>query len=274
MLKNVMTMKRSTYCNCWLLTAGAALALFTFTAKAGDEPKKHGKGILHLDIHQRMANEGILAAASGKADVQLHKEGDKDSHEKVKLHLKGLDVGVTYQIAALLNEDTNLIQVATFTPDHEGKAEVELREKGPKHSESKDGHVKAQLPSELRPVTLISELLVIDANGAAILTADLSNPQKFEYLAKRDLSDGDIRAKLEIKANHNKARVRLDAKGLEPDAEYSLALNGNVAGSNTANSEGKVDLRAELLNPADVLTLSSVALLDSGTNTVLSATLP
>src|SRR5438128_1373877 len=74
------------------------------------------------------------------------------------------------------------------------------------------------------------------------------------------------------KANHQGLNVKLT--GLEPGAAYSLALNGNVAGSDSADAKGRVSLRAELDNPADVLALSSAALLDAGTNTVVSTTLP
>jgi len=35
-----------------------------------------------------------------------------------------------------------------------------------------------------------------------------------------------------------------------------------------------VDIRAELANPADILSVSSVSLIDAGTNVVVSTTLP
>ena len=260
-----------------LALTGATVALFSFAVLAGEGPKKHGKDILHLSIQKRMSNEGTLATASGKVDVHWDAEGNHD-HQQVKLELKGLDTNGTYQLMALVDDDTNLTQVATFSPDHEGKAHIELREKGPKHPETRNGHVKAQLPSELQPPTVIHQLLVSDissdTNGTPVLSADLTAPDKFEYLVKRDLNATDIRAKLEIKADKHKARLRLEAKGLQAGAQYSLALNGNVAGSDTANDEGVLHLRADLQNALDVFALTDVALLDASSNVVVSATLP
>jgi len=264
-------MKSTTHIPGWLIAASAAAAMFTFTATAGDKPKKE-KGIFHLSIQERMVNEGALAAARGKAQIQLDQENQKAAHQKVKLHIDGLDSSATYQLAAQVDDDTNLTQIATFTPDHEGKANIELREKGPKHPDSKYGHVHAQLPPELQPVTLIHQLLVSDTNGATVLSADLTSPDKFEYLVKADLSSGDIRAKLGIKANSHKGQVHLDAKGLEAGSDYSLALNGTVAGSATADHEGKVNLRAELQNVADIFALETVELLDASSTAVVSAT--
>jgi hypothetical protein len=164
--------------------------------------------------------------------------------------------------------------VVQFNTDKEGKADIQLRDKGPKHDESKNGKVKIQLPAALRPVSGINELVVLDANGATVLTADLTAPDKFEYLVKRDLSTDTVDALLQIKANGHKAQVRLSASGLDAGAEYSLALNGTVAGSASADTKGKLKIGAELDSPGDILALSSVALLDAGTNTVVSTTLP
>src|SRR5881394_2954783 len=159
-------------------TVGTAFVLTAFIALAGEEPKKHGTDILHFSIQERMVNGGALADASGKVDVHWNKEG-KSNHQEVRLHLKGLQAGATYQLGALVNDDSNLTQVVTFTPDKEGKADIQLREKGPKHPKSKDGHVNQQLPAELQPITLIHQLIVSDTNdtnGAVVLSADLTTP--------------------------------------------------------------------------------------------------
>jgi len=267
-------MKNTTQTRTTFLLAGAlALAVTLLAANAGEKPKENKKGLLHFSIQKRMANEGALADANGKVD--LHSDvHDKDNHQDVHLHLGGLDATATYQLAAQVDDDTNLTQVLTFTSDREGKADIHLREKGPKHPHDKDGHVDAQLPSELQPASLISQLIVTDTNGTAILTADLTAPDKFEYFAKLDLSSGDIRSKLEIKADGHKGHLKLDAKGLEAGSQYSLTLNGNVAGSDAADEHGNVHFKAELQNPADILALSSVAVLDASSNTVLSTTVP
>src|SRR5436190_8966379 len=194
--------------------AGAILALAGLTVSSAEKPPIPGKDLLHFAIHERMLNEGAVARASGQLDLHVDTHGNK-SHEDLHLHLRGLDPTATYQLGAPLNGDSNVTQVVTFTPDREGNSDIHLREKGPKNPKSKNGHVDAQLPPELQPVTLIDQLLVSDTSGVAVLTADLTAPDHFEYLAKRDLSAGDIQARLDIKSNNHKAQVHLTAKGLE-----------------------------------------------------------
>jgi hypothetical protein len=126
-------------------------------------------------------------------------------------------------------------------------------------------------------VTGIHSLIVSDAadtNGAAILTADLTAHDKFEYLAKRDLSAGDVKAKLEIKANAQKAKLHVEANGLEAGSQYSLAINGNVVTTVTAKEDGHLDIHAQLESAEDVFALTSVAILDATSNTVVSTTFP
>ena len=105
-------------------------------------------------------------------------------------------------------------------------------------------------------------------------TADLTAPDKLEYVLKRDLSAGSIEASLQIKGKANKAKVRLEASGLSPNTEYSLALNGTVAQTGTTDENGKLKISSELDNPLDILALQSVALLDGLGNVVVSTTLP
>src|SRR6266704_188930 len=249
-------MKIFTKIQTYLLMAGAvALGLTVLADEAAKKPKTHGTDIFHLSLQKRMVNGGVLAGASGRVDVHLDTQG-KGNHQDVHLQLTGLDASASYQLAALLDDDTNLTQVVSFTPDDEGHADIHLRDKGPKHPDNKNGHVNAQLPPELQPITLIHQLLVSDTNGATVLSADLTAPDRFQYLVKRDLSTGDIRAKMQIKSDNHKGQVRLDARGLQTGSQYSLALNGNVAGSETADHEGKINLRADLQNAADIFALS------------------
>src|SRR5881394_3695118 len=114
-----------------ILIATAVLALTT--CAYADDPKKHGTDVLHIATQTRMANAGVLSTASGKVELHWNKQG-KANHQELSLKLKGLDAAATYQLGVFLNGDSNLTQVVTFTADHEGKADIHLREKGPKHS--------------------------------------------------------------------------------------------------------------------------------------------
>ena len=252
----------------------ASFALISLTAQAGEATPP--KSMLHVGIQVRMHNEGVVAAAAGKADLHLDSDG-KHSHQDLHLHLSGLDTHVTYALSASVDDDTNLTQVLTFNSDREGKADIHLREKGPGHPHDHDGHIEGQLPAELQPLTSVHELLISDANDSTatpILTADLTAPDKFQYLSKRDLNSGDIRGKLEIHADNHKGQLKLDVKGLDAGADYSVAVNGTAVGTETADHEGHLHFHAQLQSPADILSLSSVALLDASSNTVLSTTFP
>ena len=272
--ENALTMKLPTHNHVKLTVVSAVLTLCV-SALAGGPHKNHH--ILHVSIQKKMHNEGVLADASGKADLRYDAEGDKAADQDLHLHIKGLDASGAYQLSAQADGDTNLTQVLSFTTDHEGKADIHLKEKGPKHPHNHDGHVDGQLPAELLAVTGIHGLIIFDAadtNGTPILTADLTAPDKFEYLAKRDLSTDTVHAKLEIKANGHKAKLHLEANGLEAGSQYSLAVNGNVVTTVTSKEDGHLDIHAQLENAEDVFALSTVAILDASSNTVVSTSFP
>jgi hypothetical protein len=269
----------------FVLTAGVALAITALTAYSGDKPGKggsHGTDIIHLSIQARMENDGIVTNASGKARIDWHQQGNAN-HQALQVSVKGLDADTDYQLAALLNDDTNLTSVLTFTTDADGKACINLEDKGHSNNghghghaygHNKHGHGKAPLPAELEPVGKIHELEVLDSSGTnVVLTADFTTATCFQYLVKRNISSDTVNAELRIIANPGKAQVRLSASGLA-GGDYTLLLNDTAAQTQTADDHGRVNIRTELTNPADILSVNSVSLIDAGTNVVVSTTLP
>jgi hypothetical protein len=196
-----------------------------------------------------------------------------------------LDADTDYQLAAQLNDDTNLTSVVTFTTDAEGNACVNLEDKannnghghghGHAYGHDKHGHGKAQLPASLEPVGQIHQVLVLDNTDTnVVLSADFTSASCFQYLVKRNISSDTVNAQLWIVASPQKAQIRLFASGLSAGSDYTLALNDTAAQTQTADDKGRVSIRAELSNPADILSVSRVSLLDAGTNVVVSTTLP
>jgi hypothetical protein len=268
-----------------VLTAGAVLAITALTAYSDDKHGKggfHGTDIIHLSIQTRMANDGIVTNASGSARIDWHQQGNAN-HQDLQVNVRGLDADTDYQLAALLNDDTNLTSVLTFTTDADGKACINLEDKGHNNNghghghaygHNKHGHWKDQLPAALEPVGQIHELDVLDNTGTnVLLTADFTTATCFQYLVKRNISSDTVNAQLWIIASPHEADVRLCASGLAA-GDYSLVLNDTVAATQTADDHGRVSIRTELSNPADILSVSSVSLIDSGTNVVVSTTLP
>jgi len=259
--------------NSIFLSAGAlALAFTTLLTQATEKPHAPKKDILHLFMQERMANEGVIADAQGKVDIHENLQS-KGKEQDIHINVSGLEANGAYLLTALIDGDTNSTSILEFSTDREGKASVEFREKGKSKSDGK-GHIRQALPAALNPVSGIRELTVLDINEQAVLTADLTSPDKLEYLLKRDLSTGSIKASLQIKGKANKGQVQLGASGLSANSEYSLALNGSVAQTGTTDEHGKLNLRTEMDHPLDILALQSVTLTDSASNVVVSTTLP
>jgi hypothetical protein len=269
----------------FVLTAGAALAITALTAYSGDKPGKggnHGTDIIHLSIQTQMENGGILTNASGQARINWHQQGNAN-HQSLQVNVRGLDADTSYELDALLNDDTNLTSGITFTTDAAGNASINLEDKGHNNNghghghaygHNKPGHMKDTLPAALEPVGHIHELVVLDNTGTnVILTADFTTASSFQYLVKRNISSDTVNAELWIIANPGKAQIRLLASGLAA-GDYTLMLNDTAAQTQTADAHGRVDIRTELTNPADILSVSSVSLVDVGTNVVVSTTLP
>jgi hypothetical protein len=235
--------------------------------------KGNGHDLLHLDFHTKMHNEGVISSATGDADLHYDQHGGKNAHEDLHVHVHGLAAGADYALSTQDNL-SNVVQLAAFTTDEHGNADLHFRDKGPKHPHDHTGHVDGTLPDQLQPPTVIAGLMITDTDGVPILTADLSASQKFHYQTKRDLSNGSIRGKLQIKADAHHGILKLDVHGLDASASYSLAVNGEVVTSASADQHGHLHLRSQFENSTDVLSLSTVELLDSTSTAVLSASFP
>jgi hypothetical protein len=270
-----------------VLTAGAALAITALTAYSGPEPGKggnHGTDIIHLSVQVQMDNGGIVTNASGSARIDWHQQGNAN-HQALQVSLHGLDAEASYDLEAQLNDDTNLTSVVSFTTDAEGNASIKLEDKGHNNNghghghghaygHNKPGHMKDTLPAALEPVGHIHQLFVLDNTGTnVVLSADFTTASSFQYLVKRNISSDTVNAELWIIANPGKAQVRLRASGLAA-GDYTLMLNDTAAQTQTADDHGRVSIRTELANPADILSVSSVSLIDAGTNVVVSTSLP
>ncbi len=249
-----------------LLTLGVAAISLTASAEKPPKPHKPGKDILHFFAQEKMVNQGVISNATGRVDIHVNSVS-KGKPQDLRLEVHNLDANATYQLQALMGEDTNLTQVIDFTTDNEGNAKLEFRDKaagkGPKQP----------LPAALNPVMSVREL-VVSSGSNEVLVADLTAPDKFEYFVKRDLSTNGVVASLQIQSHVQKATLRVTGSGLDAGGVYSLALDGSVVTTATADAKGKLKVGWELQSPVDILSLQSVALLNAGGETVASATFP
>jgi hypothetical protein len=271
-LENALTMKPNLRNPIHPLIVSAAFVVLA-SAPVFGAGKDKGHDLLHLTIQAKLHNEGVISGAGGDVDLHYDQHGGKDTHQELHLHVKGLDTGTDYTLSAQDNT-SNVVQVASFTADEHGNADLHFRDKGPKKPHDHAGHVDGQLPPDLEPVTAIAGLSIADTNGTGVLTADLTAPHNFQYMAKRDLGTGAIRGKLEINADAHHGKLDLEAQGLDAGTSYSLAVNGNVVTSVSADEHGHLHVHTQFQNSIDVLSLNSVEVLDASSNVVLSATFP
>jgi hypothetical protein len=242
------------------------LVAFSFSAQAAAD-----KAMAHLSVRKEMQNTGVLPAASGRVDLNASKKNGSTS-QKLHVHLKGLEADAAYQLQATIGADPNPITVEDFSAQSDGNANLDF--KSTEKAKGSSTEVKGDLPAALNPVTNIRSLSVVDAGGQTVLTVDVNALQKLHYMVKRKLTEGDIKGNLHIKASDKGGEVRLDAKELNPESDYSLALNGAIVATSTSDKKGKVKLKTELADPFEVLSLNTVELRDASGGVVLSATLP
>lgn len=217
-----------------------------------------------------MTNNGVEPDADGMVSASQKTQGHANN-QTLNIVLSGLDTNLTYNLVAIYDNDTNVVDLGSFTPDSKGKAMFNYRSLGNGHG---GGKKSLSLPDEVNPVSLILELDVVDTNMQVVLSADLTNPDHLKYLIKRNLRNGDVRGSLMIQANPQKTQFRLLSTGLTPNADYLLAFNGEVVQTNTASSNGKLNINSLAETPPYILDVRTVELLDTSSNVVLQATLP
>jgi hypothetical protein len=260
------TMKTKQHSKLILLTVGLASLSLTAMAEKGPKPHKPEKGILHFFAQEKMINQGVISNAAGRVDIHINSVS-KGKPQELRIELQHLDANATYQLQALVGDDTNLTDVVEFTTDEEGNAHLDFRDKAAGKGS------KQPVPAALNPITNVRELAVSDGTNE-VLTADLTAPDKFEYFVKRDMSTNGVVASLQIESHANKAKLRVTASGLDAGADYSLSLNGRVVTTATADEHGKLKVGWELDNPLDILSLQNVSLLNASSETVASVDLP
>jgi hypothetical protein len=250
-----------------------AVAAFGLSALIAKPSVAHAGGtdILHLFAHKAMTNEGIEAGAAGVVDVRQNRQGNANN-QRLDVSVTGLTTNTTYQLLALLDDDTNSTFVVDLTTDSHGAGALHFTQAN--NGNGGMGKGKSPLPDLLDPVSNIRELTLVDVATQAVLTADLTAPDKLQYLIKRNLSTNGVSAQLRIKATTTQTQFRLTASGLNPTNDYFLVLNDGIVQTNSTDANGKLSISSLLQNPVEILDLHTVALWDSVSNVVLSTELP
>jgi hypothetical protein len=252
-----------------IMSVSVTLAL-TLLLASSSRATAGGTDILHLTSVTVMTNNNVEPNADGVVAVSQKEQGHANN-QTLAIAVRSLTASNTYELVAIFDNDTNVVDVGPFTTDARGKADFKFTSLGRGHG---GGKHSTALPDGLNPVSLVREVDIVDTNMQVILSADLSSPNKLQYLVKRNISTNDVKASLFTQASQKKTHFRLQATGLATNADYQLVLNDEVVQTNTANTKGRLDIHSLTDTPPYILDVRSVALWDSSSNVVLQTELP
>lgn len=236
---------------------------------------KGGTSILHWMLHATFVNTSADTDAVGSVDARLNQQGHADN-QRLTISVGSLDSNATYTLSALLGDDTNLTEVATFDTDANGSAVIKYSFVGSSHGH---GHGPgAPLPDVLKSISNIRELIIDNSSTQDVLRADLTAPHKLQYLVKRAMSNDDVEvaaaAALRIHASQTFVQFRINASGLTASQTYFLAINSDIATNLTSDASGTLTISKLPAGAPDILDIHELAILNSASNSVLSTSLP
>lgn len=250
-----------------VLSASSALALALFFAS----PTRATAGdVLHLASFTVMTNHQVERRAVGVVTVSQKTQGASDQ-QSLAIALQHLTAQTPYELTAVFDTDTNLVDLGPFTTDAKGRANFNFTSYGNGHG---GGRNATTLPSSLNPVCLLREVDIVDTNLQVVLSADLTSPQRFQYLIQKNLRSGRTNATLFILANQNRTHFRLQAGNLAPRAIYQLQVNDEITSSGLSNRGGQWMIQSLASTPPAIFDLRYLAVLDSSSNIVLQTDLP
>jgi len=255
--------------------AGLAVMLVALSTRAFAE----GTDVFHFTDVTFMTNStGIVPGADGFVGLTENIQGHAE-HQSLTVAVSGLETNTAYELLARVGTNTTLTDAGTVMTGRHGGAIVTFADFGLGRGDDQadnEGRHKHSLPlsAELKPVITISEVDLVNSNAQLVLTADVSDPDRVDYLVQERLKNGAVRGDLLIHASEHHTQFRLQATGLSTNAPYLLAFNGEIVQTNTSTMKGRLDIRSLTETPPFILDVNSVALWDASSNVVLQTTLP
>jgi hypothetical protein len=236
------------------------------SAVAASPSTRKGSSVLHYQTRNSITGSG-----TGSLRLQQNEQGNS-SKQTFDLRVDGLTASTTYTLAAVVADDTNAVSVADFTTDANGSARIVYSAKG----QGKGKGNGAALPAVLNPLVDVHAVSVVDAATQTVAYAWINTSTDYQYLVKRNLTSAGAPAagQISLIANNSNVNFRLNAGGLAPTSDYSLALNSNVVATATSDANGALQISEWPAGAPAILDLRLLQLLDGNTNAVLSTTLP
>ncbi len=251
------------------IAMGLTLAVAMMFPRSDALAKQSGTSILHFNFASPMTNTGADPDASGTVSGKLNSQGNA-SNQQLKIALANLNPNTTYQLVAVTGDEINSTNVTALTTDSKGAVKVTFVKKT-------QGNASAggqPLPGVLSPLNNVRELDIVNSNAQTVLTADLTNPAKFQYLAKRFMDNtgfiSNAVGSFQIKATATSTQFRLRVSGLTLNTDYILMLNGTAAETITSDGAGNLNLKALPEGAPAGLAIHSLGLTDINSNLILT----
>lgn len=246
------------------------------TSLRAENPKSPnwGTDILHYSVRDHFTGDSNATAA---VDFQSKTQGKAD-HQKFNLIARQLAPNTTYTLLSLQDGDTEPSEATQFTTDANGNAKLRFKSNGNGNGNKNgngQGNGNQSLPGALLPLTTLSNLTIVDVNTQAVLTADLSSPDRLSYLVKRKLEGSNgAAALLMIKGTQAKTHFSLKAVNLAATNDYSLAINETPVQTYQSDAGGRLKINSLTQPVTSPLEIQKVQLLDVSSNAVFSTDLP
>jgi len=249
-----------------LLALGLGISTLAVAA-APSVGAKGGTDILHISLRMDlMANAD--ADAEGQLAGMLRQQGNADV-QKLRMDVSGLAPEANYYLLVWLRDALAPTEIMTFATDEDGEASLKLMHLG---------NGKKSFPVGLDTLSDVVGMEVRDEADAIALDADLTNPTSLQYLVKRRLTndgvDEDAEGTLFMKEHGSKTLFRLVAANLDPNADYTLTINGMDFGPFTADADGRLAIDSLPDGAPLPFDMTSVELIDGADMSVLSTDLP
>ena len=248
----------------------ASLGLHIALAKGSH---KGGTSVLHWMERCTMISSGEESNAAGSIIAKRNQQGNADN-QRLTISLSHLESDAMYQLLATIGTNTYPVVAADLSTDAKGHILIKYVRK----NTGKGNAGGVALPDVLNPISDIRSLEIVNSSTQTVLSADLTSPDRFQYLVKSWLTNDGVEpnatAALRIHATQRKDKFRLLASGLTPSASYFLAVNDVVETNVISDASGSLQFKELPAGSPDILDIQSLAILNASSNSVLSTTLP
>jgi hypothetical protein len=230
-----------------------------------------GTDILHYFVRDSFTNAGVISNAGGYLDLRQQAQG-RSARQQLNITLRKIGTNDTFTLLSAKVGETNYAEVSSFHADRWGNARLNFRRQ---MNGNGKGHAHDNLPESLNPVIELASLGVANSATQLVMHADLLTVDRMQYHIKRKMEGYyGVGGLLHLNGTTNRTLFRLQALNLLPTNSYWLAFNGEVVSTNKTDRNGNLRIHSTLKPGVTPFTLTTVELLDSGTNRLLYTELP